>query len=51
MADVPRITAQELVGKLMSGEHADLLREAVAWLCAELMEAEVAVQILSLIHI
>ncbi len=45
MADVPRITAQELVGKLMSAEHADLLREAVAWLCAELMEAEVAAQI------
>jgi putative transposase len=45
MADVPRITAQELVGKLMSAEHADLLREAVAWLCVELMEAEVAAQI------
>ncbi len=45
MADVPRITAQELVGKLMSAEHADLLKEAVAWLCAELMEAEVAAQI------
>ena len=29
----------------MSAEHADLLREAVAWLCAELMEAEVAAQI------
>lgn len=45
MADAPRITAQELVGKLMSAEQADLLREAVAWLCAELMEAEVAAQI------
>ena len=45
MADTPRITAQELVGKLMSAEHADLLREGVAWLCAELMEAEVAAQI------
>ena len=45
MADSPRITAQELVGKLMSAEHADLLREGVAWLCAELMEAEVAAQI------
>ncbi len=45
MADTPRITAQELVGKLMSEEHADLLKEAVAWLCAELMEAEVAAQI------
>ena len=45
MADTGRITAQELVGKLMSAEHADLLREAVAWLCAELMEAEVAAQI------
>jgi putative transposase len=45
MADIPRITAQELVGKLINDEHADLLREAVAWLCAELMEAEVAAQI------
>ena len=45
MADIPRITAQELVGKLLDTEHADLLREGVAWLCAELMEAEVAAQI------
>ena len=45
MADTPRITAQELVGKLMGTEHGDLLREGVAWLCAELMEAEVAAQI------
>jgi hypothetical protein len=45
MADLPRITAQELVGKLLDSEHADLLREGVAWLCPELMEVEVAAQI------
>ena len=45
MPDISRITAQERVGKLMDSEHADLLREGVAWLCAELMEAEVAAQI------
>lgn len=45
MAEAPRLTAQDLVGTPMSAEHADRLREAVAWLCAELMEAEVAAQI------
>jgi putative transposase len=45
MADTPRITAEQLVGKLLSAEHTDLLKEGVAWLCAELMEAEVAAQI------
>jgi hypothetical protein len=45
MADIPRITAHELVGKLLDSEHADLRREGVAWRCSELMEAEVAAQI------
>jgi hypothetical protein len=44
MADRPRMTAAQLVDKLAS-EHADMLRERIAWLAAELMEAEVASRI------
>ena len=36
------MTAAQVVDKLMGSEHADVLRESVAWLVAELMEAEVA---------
>jgi putative transposase len=35
----------ELVRKLMGDEHADVLRESLAWFVRELMEAEVAEQI------
>jgi hypothetical protein len=35
------MTAAELVDKLLASEHADVLRDSVAWLVAELMEAEV----------
>ena len=28
--------------KLLASEHADVLRESIAWLVAELMDAEVA---------
>jgi putative transposase len=45
MAEDQRMTAAELVDKLMADEHRDLVRESVAWLCRELMEAEVADQI------
>lgn len=45
MAENKRMTAEELVGKLMSKEHADVVRESVAWLCQELMEGEVTAQI------
>ena len=38
------MTADELIGKLMDGEHRDVVRESVAWLCRELMEAEVSAQ-------
>jgi putative transposase len=41
MAEGPRMTAAELVDKLLASEHADVLRDSVAWLVAELMEAEV----------
>jgi putative transposase len=42
MADRPRMTAAQLVDKLLTSEHADVLRESIAWLVAELMDAEVA---------
>ena len=45
MAEKGRMTAAGLVDKLMGSEHADVVRESVAWLVAEVMEAEVADQI------
>jgi transposase-like protein len=39
------MTAAQVADKLLSGEHADVLRQSVAWMVAELMEAEVATQI------
>jgi putative transposase len=41
MAEGHRMTAADLVDKLLASEHADVLRQSVAWLVAELMEAEV----------
>ncbi|HZA84289.1 MAG TPA: IS256 family transposase [Actinomycetes bacterium] len=37
------MTAADLVDKLMADEHADVLRDSVAWLVEELMNAEVTV--------
>jgi transposase-like protein len=34
--------ADELVRKVMTDEHADLLKEALAWVCQQVMEAEVS---------
>jgi putative transposase len=42
MTDVGRMSVQELLGKVLADEHADLLRQAVVWLAQELMEAEVS---------
>jgi putative transposase len=44
MAEGLRMTAADLVDKLLTSEHADVLRDSVAWLVAELMEAEVSAQ-------
>ena len=44
------LSLDELVRKLMGDEHADLLRETLAWFVGELMEAEVAVQIGAGLH-
>ena len=41
MAEGHRMTAADLVDKLLTSEHADVLRESVAWLVTQLMEAEV----------
>jgi len=40
MAEGHRMTAAELVDKLMSDEHADVLRDSLAWLLTQLMETE-----------
>ena len=45
MAEGPRMTAAQLADKLLASEHADVLRQSVAWMVAELMEAEVTGQI------
>ena len=41
MAEGHRMTAANLVDKLLADEHADVLRDSVAWLVEELMNAEV----------
>jgi transposase-like protein len=41
MADLGRMTIEELAGKVLTDEHGDWLREAVAFLADALMEAEV----------
>ena len=41
MAENRGMTPAELADKLMSTEHADVVREPVAWMVPELMEAEV----------
>ena len=36
MTDVGRMSVQELVGKVLADEHADVLRQAVCWLAQRL---------------
>jgi transposase-like protein len=45
MAESQRMTAAQMLDKIMGDEHADVVRESVAWLVGELMEAEVSAQI------
>ena len=45
MAEKRRMTPVELVDKVMSSEHADVVRDSVAWVAAEIMEAEVAAHV------
>jgi putative transposase len=42
MAEGHRMTAAQLADKLLGDEHADVLRDSVAWMAAQLMDAEVA---------
>jgi putative transposase len=44
------LSLEQLLGKLLADEHSDLLREGLAWLVHELMEAEVAEQIGAGLH-
>ena len=44
------LSLDELVRKLMGDEHADVLRESLAWFVGELMEAEVSGQIGAGLH-
>ena len=41
MVEGHRMTAADLVDKLLADEHADVLGDSVAWLVTQLMEAEV----------
>ena len=45
MAEGQSMTTAEVVAKRMIDEHADFVREAVAVVCAELMEAEITAEI------
>src|SRR5437016_16103 len=45
MADPHTVSTDALVRKVLSDEHADLVREAVAFVCQQIMEAEVSAQI------
>jgi hypothetical protein len=44
------LSLDELVRKLMGDDHADVLRETLAWFVRELMEAEVAARIGAGLH-
>ena len=44
------MSLDELVRKLLGDEHADVLRETLAWFVGELMEVEVAGQIGAGLH-
>ena len=42
MAEMKRMTAEQVVGYLLEGEGLDFLRESLTWVCQQLMEAEVS---------
>jgi len=45
MAEGQRMTAADVVAKVMAGEHGDFVRDAVALIARELMEAEITAEI------
>ena len=42
MAEVERMTVEEVVSYFLEGEGVDVLRESLRWVCQQLMDAEVA---------
>jgi transposase-like protein len=42
MAETKRMTCEQVVGYLLDGEGLDFLRESLAWVVQQLMEAEVS---------
>jgi putative transposase len=42
MAEVQRMTVDEVVSYFLEGEGVDVLRESLSWVCQQLMEAEVS---------
>src|SRR5207247_11413996 len=42
MAETKRMTSEQVVGYLLEGEGLDVLRESLAWVVQQLMEAEVS---------
>jgi putative transposase len=45
MAEGQMMTAADVVAELMGGEHGDLLRDAIALVCREVMDAEITAQV------
>ncbi len=45
MAEGRRMTAADVVARVMAGEHGDFVRDAVAIVARELMEAEISVEV------
>jgi transposase-like protein len=45
MAEERRMTAADVAAQVMAGEHGDFVRDAVALVARELMEAEVTVEV------
>src|SRR5437764_9375552 len=50
MAEGHRMTAADVVAKVMAGEHGDFVREAVALVAHELMEAEISLEVGAELH-
>jgi hypothetical protein len=45
MAEGRRMTAADVVARVMAGEHGDFVRDAVAMIARELMEAAISVEV------
>jgi transposase-like protein len=45
MAEATRMTTADVVARVMAGEHGDFVREAVALVARELMEAEISLEV------